>query len=553
VRSSKTLTSRNRRLRTFYHGRRLAQTNILEVICGLRFLSIFSRIMGEQATSMPLIIHGALNHHSVESNARSTQVVIIWLDQHIDRPGYCQELKKAFSTTFDPEWNHPTPLDHMNIDKLIKCDDYLTSCWHESDAVKMQAFSEEEDCARCIQENKDKRIFFIVSSSIGERFVPRIHKNCRKVLQGSLELSCSAIYVFCRNILDAQRWAFDDIDHVRIFDHEISLLTRLLHDIGDYFVSIGQEQFNLKVFATVRQSLKYFNWAKTLFIRADKVEKNKTFDNRLRNVNSLISAADVFLLQQSIDDDNDDDVGQYNIGDKVGDEVDDDSAVDAHEFACQDKLNVSPYSFQIEQNIYETSFPLSKSASIISSIGIHEQLVPKSEESIGDRKDSSDVRVLLQLPSSSNKDVEKIRFVLKRIFDASLTVVQEGQNYFGLFKQAELSVFVLPLSNDDDKLLLNKVCTLDPLPSIYLLGSKPNTAEKREEFFTKYCHVCAMLGDPRELAGKITLDVALNCRVMGDRYARIKEKDRSIRMYDQCIKLLKRLDIMAQEDIVNKE
>jgi hypothetical protein len=45
-----------------------------------------------------------------------SEVVFIWLDEHIGLPDYCQALKKNFFSTLNPDGWCPTWLNNMDID-----------------------------------------------------------------------------------------------------------------------------------------------------------------------------------------------------------------------------------------------------------------------------------------------------------------------------------------------------------------------------------------------------------------------------------------------------
>jgi len=95
----------------------------------------------------------------------------------------------------------------------------------------MYAFSDENACVQCFQENKHKRIFFIVSNELGEHFVPRIIENYFEAVQKSIEDQCGSVYVFCSNIAIAKEWAIHFTKYVGIFDFETTFLARLVRDL----------------------------------------------------------------------------------------------------------------------------------------------------------------------------------------------------------------------------------------------------------------------------------------------------------------------------------
>jgi hypothetical protein len=471
------------------------------------------------------------------------KAVGILLDQHTGRPDYCQTLRNTISTTLDPTRGCPISLDGVDIDNLIKDNACEDSYSHKSSAMEMYTFDQPNDCVQYMQKNKGKRFFLIMPSALGEHFVPQILKNDPKMLQKSVDYQHGSVYVLCNNVINVERWVSDCKDYVQIFAHETSLLAQLARDVGEFFVSLGQEQYAYKTPAFIRRSIKYFNWAKNLFIQASEIEKDSIMDNKRKlNIDSKIVEAESLLQQIS---DNDDGIDQCILRDEATDEDD----VEMHEFHHEDELNISSSALSTGQTGATSSHILAESVSTISSDDIKEKMPAETDELMDESQNSSDIGVFLQLPLVQTKNFENIHLLLKQLFNTDLRVVVEEQEYLKRFNTVELAIIVLVLSTDDDQLILAKLCTLHPSPLIYLLGLQPETTNDKEEFFTKYPQVCAMSNNPEELAVKVALDVALKYRIKGDCYARNKERDRANQMYDQYIELLNRLGVLAKNNM----
>ncbi|CAF1301148.1 unnamed protein product [Adineta steineri] len=79
------------------------------------------------------------------------------------------------------------------------------------------------------------------------------------------------IYCLCGRKAD-QGWALDYLEYVNVFDHEISLLIRLCYDIGSQFITMGDEIMAQDILP-INNALRYYNWGKTLFVRAKELDK----------------------------------------------------------------------------------------------------------------------------------------------------------------------------------------------------------------------------------------------------------------------------------------
>jgi hypothetical protein len=266
-----------------------------------------------------------------------------------------------------------------------------------------------------------------------------------------------------------------------------------------------------------------------------------TSDSRKRDVGSKIAVAETELQQITNDDD---EINRWIFPDE--------SDVVMHESNQQDKLNSSSSSFRSKVVKVESSLYQMESDSAMSSDYIQEKPLEQMAEIDSIKDNSSDIGVFLLQPSPQTEDFKSIYPILKQLLATNLIVVCEGQDYIKLLQKFELSLIVLLPSTDDDKLILEKLCSLTSPPLIYLLGSQPNTSDEKQAFFTKYSSICAMLKDPKELAIKVALDFALQSRTRADYYSRNNNKDCANKMFDRNIELLNQLNGLAQRNMDNE-
>jgi hypothetical protein len=478
--------------------------------------------------------------------ANHKKAAIIWLDPNISRLDYCQTLKKTIARALVPDLSHSTFLDDNTIDKLIKDVFSKNPYSFENSAIELHTFSDEEECAQCIEENKNKKIFFIVSNSLGKRIVPQIVKKCPEALQKSVDDRCRSVYVFCYNSSVAdQLWATKYSEYMLVCTSETDLSRRLINDIGGYFVSLGQEQSVYGTDSSLHQLLQYLYWAKTLLGRAFGVVDAWQCRESLRNIDNQIAEFEAKLQQVS----NSVDIDQCILCSGAADE----GEAEMPELYEQVHLNASSFPVRTEPTNVESSSLWPESATGVSSEYIREKLASQTNKSADDQQGSPDIHVYLQRPATQTENFNSLYSILKHLFGTNLVVSPEGQDYYELAKSNDLPIIVQSLSSDDDRRALEKVCLLGTGISLYLLGTEPDTINSRQDFFTRYPQVYTISNDPEELAVKIALDVALKSRKMGDRYARNGDKNRANKMYDQCIELLNGLNALALQNMDNKD
>ena len=166
--------------------------------------------------------------------------ILIWLDRTIGEPGAYIHLKGAFSSSSDPKHALPVKLIDSDYDGILRNSGPVEINF---DGVQflLAAFTEIEPCIECFKKFQHKRIFFIVSGSLGRTAVPQIFEACPDAFDDSLtDEKYESIYVYCHNTQYQADWICDYIGYIQIFTHDGDLLARMLRDIGNYFVMIGK-------------------------------------------------------------------------------------------------------------------------------------------------------------------------------------------------------------------------------------------------------------------------------------------------------------------------
>ncbi|CAF1680999.1 unnamed protein product [Adineta ricciae] len=133
-----------------------------------------------------------------------SNVVLLWLDNHIGQPENCHELKEQFVTS--------TAFIHL--------------------------FHEVEPCTQFIQTVKDKKVFAIIQGRYAREIVPCLEQHT----------SDPVVYIFCMDVGEHSDWAADRecIVNGGILNHEGDLLTRLTQGLADYAISKASEHQSKK-------------------------------------------------------------------------------------------------------------------------------------------------------------------------------------------------------------------------------------------------------------------------------------------------------------------
>ncbi|CAF1191396.1 unnamed protein product, partial [Didymodactylos carnosus] len=157
----------------------------------------------------------------------------VWLDKYTDAPWRNCPLAAVFQRFIQPlntlseeeaEFDYPI-IDSGFLEKLKHC------------AYCLKPFSEVDACLAFIRKNRDKKIFFISSGTMGKLIVPQI--------AGWPQIH--GIYIFCGSIKQhAQCWAMDYVEYISaMLDHQDDLLLRTTIDISKYLEDCGDDHMIL--------------------------------------------------------------------------------------------------------------------------------------------------------------------------------------------------------------------------------------------------------------------------------------------------------------------
>ncbi|CAF0892491.1 unnamed protein product [Adineta steineri] len=146
---------------------------------------------------------------------------IIWLDTHIGVMGQYQALKNQLQS-------HLLPLAKMppnGINELI--------CCFENNVAPIRFVSTIDDALTLIQNETNKMIIFISSGTLGKEIIPTIVSNYTHV---------HSFYILCTRIEDLSEWALERNYEtiMKIYDHEIDLLIRLVRDASNDLIKTGR-------------------------------------------------------------------------------------------------------------------------------------------------------------------------------------------------------------------------------------------------------------------------------------------------------------------------
>ncbi|UJR11477.1 hypothetical protein I4U23_015656 [Adineta vaga] len=174
------------------------------------------------------------------------------------------------------------------------------------------------------------------------------------------------------------------------------------------------------------------------------------------------------------------------------------------------------------------------------------------KEILSEQTPSSDIDVHFLDFSFSREISQNIMPILSQFLGKNLKVFQEEkEEYDQLLERTDSPIIVLALSTDDNRILLEKLCSNDQSPSIYLFGSEPTTTTEKEIFFNKYHSICGMSNNPDDLAAQLAIDVAMKNHILGNQYARENNKNCAENNYDQCIEILNQLDNFSKKNVDN--
>ncbi|CAF0724534.1 unnamed protein product [Rotaria sp. Silwood1] len=227
--------------------------------------------------------------------------MIIWLDEHIGDPSRYQHLKKTFSTQMDPQCETTVDLVGADYAEILSVEGPLPIHF-EGVHFLLAAFTNIESCINCFEHNQDKRIFFITSGSLGREAVPIVLERFKKTFTDPItDEPYTSIYVFSNNIADDRDWALDYCDYIQIFDFDANLLSRMVHDAGDYYFIEGKRLLDESPPNTAAAYYR-LHWANILYKRYSQME-NVSMKKKLDEVSQLLQTVEEESKSSSDEDD----------------------------------------------------------------------------------------------------------------------------------------------------------------------------------------------------------------------------------------------------------
>ena len=135
--------------------------------------------------------------------------------------------------------------------------------------------------------------------------------------------------------------------------------------------------------------------------------------------------------------------------------------------------------------------------------------------------------------------------MLNVLTNDSIKFITKADNYTVQLNENKpiksLIVDISPISYDERDRLLIDVSSLDHIESIYLLGKSLESTEQRNELFARFYKVCMLCEDEERLAIRWTLDMADECRTLGNRYTQMGEIETARKHFERGKSLVKRL------------
>ncbi|CAF3593164.1 unnamed protein product [Rotaria sp. Silwood2] len=239
-------------------------------------------------------------HNTTVAYEDNPNHMIIWLDEHIGQPDRYQHLKKVFSTSADPKNETPVKLFDKDVTELLRVEGPLPVNF-EDVWLLLAAFTDIESCINCFEQNQDKRIFFITSGSLGKDAVPIIIERFRETFTDPVtDQPYMYIYVFCHNISFQIDWAFEYRAYIHLFNFDADLLSRMVRDIGDYFLT---EAKRLLDESPPNNSAAYhrLSWTRELYDRYSELEQ-VSMRRELAEVHQLLEETEEELKSSSDED-----------------------------------------------------------------------------------------------------------------------------------------------------------------------------------------------------------------------------------------------------------
>ncbi|CAF0988186.1 unnamed protein product [Adineta steineri] len=214
---------------------------------------------------------------------------VIWLDNYIGRQENCPLLKLQFcKATSIHDYDINTVSFTGMIEPLI-CLDTIPDPVSRN-TTQIYCFNVFQDIERCL--NFMKKVephsitILITSNDFGSHIVPLL-----------AHLTHVFVYIL-QNDWYWFEWGFDYLDRLQMFDHHQTLLIRIIRDLAFSYVQKAElcqkSQCNQSL---VIDALKYLQWARLLYERADRIDGTRFSSERIEYINNQIDK-----YEQIIDD-----------------------------------------------------------------------------------------------------------------------------------------------------------------------------------------------------------------------------------------------------------
>ncbi|CAF1073454.1 unnamed protein product [Adineta steineri] len=205
---------------------------------------------------------------------------IVWLDDYIGRQENCPYLKLAFckATSINDYDINTIPSTGM-IEPLICLDTIPDPVSRNTTQIYcFNVFQDIERCLNFMQKIKSHSVtILIASNNFGSHIVPLL-----------AHLTHVFIYIL-QNDWYFSEWGLDYVDRLQMFDDDQALLIRILRDLAFSYVQKGElcqeSQFNESL---VIDALKYLQWARLLYERADRIDGTRFSSKRIEYINNQI-------------------------------------------------------------------------------------------------------------------------------------------------------------------------------------------------------------------------------------------------------------------------
>ncbi|CAF0973428.1 unnamed protein product [Adineta steineri] len=205
---------------------------------------------------------------------------IVWLDDYIGRQENCPYLKLAFckATSIDDCSINTISFTDM-IEPLICLDTMPDTV--SLDTTQIDYFKVFQDIERCLNFMKEIEphsvTILIASNDFGSHIVPLL-----------AHLTHVFVYIL-QNDWYWFEWGLDYVDRLQMFDDDQALLIRIIRDLAFSYVQKAQlcqiSQFNQ---SAVSNALKYLQWGRLLYERADRIDGTRVSSKRIEYINNQI-------------------------------------------------------------------------------------------------------------------------------------------------------------------------------------------------------------------------------------------------------------------------